>query len=365
MQPTNGIRWRIAFAVTALVLVASAYPAASQEAEPQEPAAGAPSSALGPDAEERYAKGEAFYDGKWMPIQKLFEQYGQQRDRLRHIQKYGTESQDQLDDLQREMAQLRGEQRKEEQPLRQELGKARQKLREYNNILRQNPPAKPRLQSLPPAPTRPNRSRNYSGSSSNSYSRSRDDWYDRARRQWQQQCDQIKRQNDMKTQQYQREMEAYQKKHNEAKQELPKLEAQAKKMMKQLDELDKQYENKAAPTLNRSENVTEQVRAHGRRVDIIEHDVEQMAKALKAVPEAVRHKHGIVEFEKEFHSAETLQAKFQQTQSEIDRVREKLQADCQQIGIPFPEDWRHPQQDRMDKIKALIEQVKQARAAAG
>ncbi|MEA3368709.1 MAG: hypothetical protein U9R68_11420 [Planctomycetota bacterium] len=363
MRPMSGVRWFLALAVMGLVSVAAVRPARAEAAEAQEPAAS--ESAPGPDAEERYAKGETLYDGEWMPVQKLFEKYCQQRDRLRSIERHGSANQGQLDELHREMAQIRGEERKEEQPIRLELGKARHKLREYNNILRQKPPAKPQLQRLPPPPTQPTRRRSSSRNSSSGWNNSRDDWYDRARRAWQQRCDAIKRQNETKTEQYRRKMEEYQKKQNEAKQEVPKLQAQAKEAMRKIDELEKQYKNKAAPTRQRSDNVTEMVRAHNRRVDVIEHDVKAMAKALSAVPEAVLHKHGIVEFEGEFHTAEILRQRYEQTQREIDRVREKLQAECKEMNLPFPEDWRHPQQGRMDKIKALVEKVKKARAASG
>ncbi|MFO8014568.1 MAG: hypothetical protein R6X20_14820 [Phycisphaerae bacterium] len=359
------MRWLLVLAVGVPVLAGAAGAAAAAEAEAADAKAGADESAVALTPEQRYAKGEALYDGKWMPIEKLFEKYRQDYDRLQYIQKHGSDSQEQLTELHREMAQIRGEERKAEQPIRRELGLARQGLRKYNNMLRMKPPAKPRLQDLPPPPPRPNRSssRNYSGD--DSYGRSRDDSYRRARRQWQQACDQIKRHNEMKMEKYQREMKEYQEKQAEAKQELPKLQAKARELMKQLEEIEKEYDNKAAPTLQRSENVVEQVRAHGRRVDVIENDVEEMADALRAVPEEVRCKHGIVEFEGAFHSAETLQHVYKEKQSEIDRVREKLQADCKEMGLPFPEGWRHPQQDRMDKIKTLIEQVKQARAASG
>ncbi len=365
MRTATDMRWPFVLGLAVLVLTGTASLSGAAEAEPAEPAAKTPEDALGPDAEERYAKGEAFYDGTWMPIEKLFKKYRQDYDRLQYIKKHGSDSQEQLDELHREMAQIRGEERQAEQPLRRELGLARQGLRKYNNILRMKPPAKPRLQDFPPAPTRPNRSssRNYSGN--DSYGRSRDDSYQRARRQWQQVCDQIKRQNEMKQARYERELKEYQEKQAEAKQELPKLEAQAREAMKKLEEIEKEYDHKAAPTRQRSENVVERVRAHDRRVDVIEHDVEQLARALRAVPEDIRAKHGIVEFEGAFHSADTLQHQYQEQQQEIDRVREKLQADCKEMGLPFPEGWRHPQQKRLDTMKALIEKVKEARTASG
>jgi len=363
MRSVIDVRWLLALTAGGLMWVAAAHPAGTEAAEAGEPLPEASDDALGPDAEQRYAKGEAFYDGKWLPLETLFKDYCRQRDRLRNIQKDGSESQERLNKLHREMAQIQSEERKTEQPIRRELGMARQGLRKYNNILRQKPPAKPELQRLPPPPTRPSRNRSSSGSSD--WNDSRDDWYDRARRQWQRRCDAIRRQNEMKIKQYRREMEEYQKNRNEAKQEVPKLEAKARECMKQLDEIEKQYEDKAAPTRRQSENAIDRVRTHNRRVDVLQHEHDAMAKALKAVPEAVRHKHGIVAFEGGFHSIDVLQERYKKTQAEIDHVRKKLQAECEEIGIPFPEDWRHPERDRMDKMKALVEKVKQAHDAGG
>jgi len=351
-------------AIAALVLASLFVATVAFAAEAETPEAAETSeNGAGPDAAARYAKGEAFYSGEWMPIEKLFEKYRNEYDQLQYIRKHGDHRQEQLNGLHREMAQIRGEERQAEQPLRRELGLARQDLRKYNNYLRMREPAKPRLQELPPAPTRPRRNTNRSSSG---YSRSsNDDSYQRLRRQWQQTCDQIKRRNKVLTEKYQREMKEYQEKQAEAREHLPQLQAKIKEVMKQLDGIEKEYDNKAAPTRQRSQNVTEEVRAHDRRIDVIEHDVDAMAEALRAVPENVRLKRGIVEFEGAFHSAETLAHQYKERQGEIDRVRDKLQTDCKEMGIPFPEGWRHPQQDRLDGIKALIDKVKQAKAAAG
>jgi len=356
MRPAMDVRRWLPFCVVALGLVAAARSAGAEAAEAEQPAAEPSESTLGPDAEKRYARGEAFYDGEWMSVEKLFKAYDHQRDRLQHMQKQGTESQEQLNELNREMTRIRGEERKAERPIRLELGKARHQLREYNHVLRQQPPAKPKLQRLPPAPNRSGRSQGY---------RSRDDRYDRARRQWQQRCDQIKQHNKKKVEQYRREVKEYEKSKKEAKQDIPKLEAKVRELMNQLDEIEKQYKDKAAPTRRRSEDALERVRSHHRHVEVLERKVKELAKAVSAVPGPVRHKRGIVKFEGQFHHINTLQRQYKQTQSEIDRVRDNLQAECQKMGVPFPKDWRHPLQDRMEKIKALIEKVKQARAASG
>jgi len=41
-----------------------------------------------------------------------------------------------------------------------------------------------------------------------------------------------------------------------------------------------------------------------------------------------------------------------------------LKAEAVAGGPPMPADWRHPQQDRMDALKALIAKAKAAQAVA-
>ncbi len=354
-------RWALFLAASAFVVfvlsasVSPARGAATEGGQAKPPAESEP--VLSP--EEHYAKGEARYDGTWMPIEKLFKMYVRERDQLRRIRHQGTDEQEQLEKLHREMAQMRGEARQEQQPVRRELAKARNELRECNRILHLNPPAKPQLQRLPSAPRRPS-----SGHDSDDYD-SRSGWYERARREWQRQCETIRRQNEAKMKQYQRELQAYQKKQNAAKAAVPKLEAEVKKYMKGLDEIEAEYQEKGAPTRRQSERVTDQVRAQNRRIEVVETRVEALTKALLAVPEPVRYKHGIVAFEGEFHTSRELRHTYQETQAEIDRVREKLKADCEKAGIAFPEDWRHPQQSRMDTIRTLLEAVEKAQADKG
>jgi len=357
MRPKTCIRL---VAASAFVVFALSVTVSPVRGDPAEDTQEKPSAEAEPilSPEEHYAKGEAKYDGAWMPIQKLFEMYVRERDQLRYIRQHGSAEQEQLQKLHREMALIRGEARQEQQPVRRELAKARNELRECNRILHLSPPSKPQLQRLPSPPRRP-----ASGYDSDYDSSS--GWYDKARRDWERQCEAIRRQNKVRMEQYQRELQAYQKKQNDAKQAVPKLEAKIKECMKELGEIEAEYEKKGAPTLRRSDQVTDRVRAHNRRVEVIEARVEAMTKALLAVPEPIRHKHGIVAFEGEFHTSRELSRLYQETQTEIDRVREKLKGDCEKADIPFPEDWRHPQQDRMDTIKTLLEAVEAARGEKG
>jgi len=367
-------RW-LPFGIMALVLIAGARPAGAESA-------GVSDSALGPEAEQRYARGEAFYEGEWMPVETLFEKYCQQRDHLRDLREHGDHSRDQLNGLQREIARIREEQREEEQPIRLRLGKIRHQLREYNHFLRQEPPAEPVLLHLPlPArSTLKSENRYVKGLSRTQRrlfsraierlqrqenSRMRHDWAYRARQAWVRRCKQIEKQNEMKVKQYRTEIKEYQKQRKAIKQEVPKLEAEAKKLEKQLEAIEKKYENKIAAAGQQSETMSGRVQTHYRRVDLIERKVEEMAEALSAVPEEVLCQHGIAAFEGQFQSVEDLRRRYKRRQRKIDHAHERLQVECEELGIPFPDNWRHPQQDRMDKIKALIVKAKQARDATG
>lgn len=364
MWPTTRMYRLMAIVTMALVSALVVCSAHSEAAEAAKAAEAAPAEASALTPEEHYAKGEALYNDKWMPLAKVLAEYRRTRDQLRQIKSYGTDSQGELEKLHRELAQLRGEARKEEQPVRRELGGARTKLREYNSILRRNPPAKPTLQRYPSQPRRPTTSYDNNSSSRSYSSRSSGSsgWYEKARRDWQRQCDQIKRQNELKMQQYQRALQDYNTKKNEAKAGVPKVEATIKECMAKLGELESEYEDKGAPTMRQSEHATERVRSHNRRVEVIETRLEGLTKALRAVPEPIRFKHDIIDFEKEFHTTAELDGILRRDQAQIDRLRDKLQADCEKAGIPFPENWQHPQQARLDQIKVLIEAAKKAQA---
>jgi len=366
------VRKGLPFGVMALVLIAAPHPAGADMAVVGKPTPGACESALGPGAEERYARGEAFYDGEWMPVEKLFQEYCRQRDRLRDIREDGSRNKNQLSELHREKSQIREAEQKEAQSIRLRLGKIRHRLRECRYFLRQDPPAKPVLLHLP-MPARSSSWRDREGISKNeraclqrqAESRARHDWTYRARQAWVQRSKEIEEQNEEKVKLYREKMKKYNKRLKEIKQEVPKLEAQAEALEKQLAEIEKKYNHKMARAIRRSEDVSDQVQVSHRRADLIEDTIEAIAEALSAVPEGVLYKHGIAEFEGEFRNVGDLQRQYKRKQRKIDHAHERLRVECEQIGVPVPEDWRHPQQNRMDKIKALVEEINQARAATG
>jgi len=311
--------------------------------------------------EQHHAKGEVLYDGKWVHIETLFKDYRRASHELAYAEKRGDSAKDELAGLHREMTLMKNETRETERPLRAELGKARNELRTHNHNLKKRPPTKPTLRQLPDRPRQPsnyNSNRNSSRyGSSGSYGSSSNDRYDDQMRQWRQTSDAIRSDNETKLKLYQQELKIYQQQQAAAKAEIPKLEATIKECLAKLDETEADLDEKQGPTRQRSDSTTESVLAHNRQVSVIENRVNEMAAALRAAPEALRAKHGIVEFEKVFYSSAELRATHEKTQSEINRVRDQLKADSEKAGIPFPEKWRHPQQDRMDAIKGLLDKA--------
>jgi chromosome segregation ATPase len=333
-------------------------------ANPAAPAAAAGTAAV-ETAREHYAKGEVKYEQAWVPIEKLFKDYLAGRHELDAAAKRVDAVRDQLGDLQRELAATKGEVSETERPIRADLSKARNRLRECSRTLSKQPPAKPRLKDIPSAPRiSDSGSSDHGGSSGYGHGSNNNSSSDNARQMWREKVEVIKQQNDQATKKYQQEMASLQKEQAAARAEVPKLESTIKQCEEKLKKLGADLETKQAPTLNQTLATNEEVRAENRKTEVLEGRVEDMAKALRAAPEDVRLRNGIVEFEGRFYSAYELQQTHKTTQAEIDAVREQLKAESDKAGLPFPENWRHPQQDRMDAIKRLVEKVQVAREAA-
>ncbi len=331
-------------------------------ADPAAPAAAAATTVVETPS-EHYAKGEVKYEQAWVPIEKLFKDYLAGRHELDSASKRVDAVRDQLGDLQRELAATKGEVSETERPIRADLSKARNRLRECSRILSKQPPAKPRLRDIPPPPARSYDSgnSNYGGSSSG-YGNNNSN--DNARQIWRDKVQAIKQQNDLATKKYQQEMAALQKEQATARAEVPKLESTIKQCEEKLKALGAELETKQAPTLDQTLATNEEVRAENRKTEVLEGRVEDMAKALRAAPEDLRLRNGIVEFEGRFYSAAELQQTHKTTQAEINTVQAQLKAESDKAGLPFPENWRHPQQDRMDAIKTLLEKVQASKEAA-
>lgn len=344
----------------ALVLVAGLFlilvPASAARGEEAQPAA---------TPESHQAKGEVKYGDSWVSIDTLFKNYLTSRTELQGLNSTVDAARAKLMELQRRLSQMKGDAAAAERPTRAEFAKARNKQRDYKRALDAKPPQKPVLQQLPPQPRQPatrsrsSRSSRY-GSGSSDYYDGADQQYDDAVRAWEARADAIKRQNDAAMQKYKQEMDEYKKNLAEAQKALPKIEATIKDCEAKLDESAKALDTRQAPLLEDVKKANEEVLGIQAQVTAVGTRVKNMADAIRGAPESVRYQHGVVEWEGLFYTKGELEKLHTDTQAEIDRVREKLKEESAKSNQPLPPGWRHPQQDRMDALKAILDKVKDA-----
>lgn len=348
----------LAAAVAVGVLVGGAL---AQTAPAVPATAPAPEARLPMTAEEHWAKDEARYNNAWVSIDKLFQDYLAAKAELQPLDDQIKAKRDAAGAIQFQMNNMKSESALAEQPTRSELMKTNIKRREMAKAADAPEPPKPRLQPIPPQP------RNYSAtvhgqSSSSRWSSSNQ--YDDSLQRWQQQVDAIRRANDAATKQYQDDRARWQKARDDAQKQLPKLDADIKTLEQKLQQFAADLAVKQAPLMEKHKAISEEIRGIDRQVSAVETRIQNIADALRAAPEALRLKHGICEWEGGFSLLADLEKLYETTQADISRVHAQLKAEAQQAGRPFPENWRHPQQDRMDALKAIVAKAKAAAAPA-
>jgi predicted nucleic acid-binding Zn-ribbon protein len=307
-------------------------------------------------AEEHWAKDEVKYNNAWVWIDKLFQDYLAAKAELQPLGDKIKAGRDAAAAIQSQLNSMKNESVLAERPTRNELLKANTKRREMARAAEAPEPQKPKLQPIPPQP------RYSSSSSSSRWSGSNQ--YDDPLRRWQQQVDAIRRANDTTAKKYQDDLAQWKKARDDAQKQLPKLDADIKTLDQKLQQFAADLAIKQAPLMEKYKAISEEILGIDRQVSAVETRIQNMVEALQAAPEALRLKHGICEWEGGFSLLADLEKLYETTQADINRVHAQLKAEAQQAGRPFPENWRHPQQDRMDALKAIVTKAKAAVAPA-
>jgi len=291
------------------------------------------------------------YKDKRMTIGALFGEYGKVEKELEGVAEKEKVARDRLADLQRQQAEARKGLAAEQAPVRADLGKARAEDREARRALNARPPARPRLLPMPPRPQVRTSDSGNSSSSDNSLYR------------WQAECQRIQQQNQQTQKRYQDDVAEYKAKQAKAKQEIAKIEAKVKGLLDKLAEMEKESDAKQPETIEAMKTVNEEILSCDREAMVIKVRLKEVADAIGAAPEDARLKAGVIAWEDGLHDLARLEALHETLQGEIDRVREQLKTEAEKLGLPFSSDWRHPQQDRMDALKVLIDKAKAAQGA--
>jgi len=294
-----------------------------------------------------YAKGEVKYGKAWMSLAEVFQNHRQVHVEMEKLVAEGKKLQSTLNDLNRQISTLRGENDNSKRPIRAEMTKVVADRRKAEAASRARPPTKPRYEREPSQPRR-------TQSSSDSSRNTRDDWRQEVRR--------IQKKNAALKQEYSERLAEYQKAKAEASSVIQATQAKVAEYQQQLAALDKQFEDAQAPVLAKRLQVNDAIRSLGRQARVLLVRAQAMEQAMREAPESVLFQNRIVEWDGKFYLLDELQALYATTQGEIDRVRDQLREDARLAGRTFPDDWRHPQQDKMDALKTRIERAEKETA---
>jgi DNA repair exonuclease SbcCD ATPase subunit len=232
------------------------------------------------------------------------------------------------------------------------MSKQMGKRRELAKAAEAPQPVQPRYQQVPPKPRQYAATMHSSSNGSDPYQQIMDDW--------QRKADVITRANAALKKDYQQDLATWKKAKDNADKELPNVDQAIKDLQGKIDQGAVALTTKQAPLLEKIKAANEEAQALARKIEAVQTRIRGMADALKAAPETLRFKHGILEWEGAFWPLAELEKQLAETQAEIDRVCVQMKAEAKAAGRPLADNWRHPQQDRMDALKALVTRAKAA-----
>ena len=301
-----------------------------------------PSAAPPAESKAHWTNGEAYYNGHWVPLETLYKDYAAALAGFTRAKDNAYTVYKRLTQLQHQMTVLKNDRSAADRAVHIQLTQAQKKKQEYQKALDAPRPVRPSTKPLPSAPLRRDYASNYY------YTLAMRDYYDQVTR--------INEVNRRAQEEYRRQLDEWQNTRDEAKKKLPQVETAITECEQKLQASAAEYETAAEPLQEQIASAKEEAEACKGEQTALETRVTALADALRTAPENVRHAHGIVKWEKRFWALAKLEAIYAKTQAEINQVRKSLK--------DAPPAWRHPQQDRMDALKALIDQAKADQKAA-
>jgi len=276
------------------------------------------------DAEEaaRPVPQEVQSENAPVPIEHLFQDYAVAREDARRLSEGRDADQNHLSDLEQQIRQIQTKYTAEVRPVRSELSQAREKLAVCNRALTEREPSRPVV-----------------GIDVNAG-------------------------NKVVQQRYNRDLEALRRRQDKARNEKPGLEQRIKELEAQLAAIDARLPSEQAPLLGELRALREKQDDLAKQVGAAMSRAESLADALRRAPEDQRLRRGICEWEDAFYSVDELRRILDDLKAACDRDRAESKAKAEADGHTLPEDWRHPKQDKIDALKALIERAEKEAAAA-
>ena len=353
--------WKLALAASCLLLVVPAIvQAADTSAAPAATAAPAAATATPPaatatpaaaetadDIQKHTAAGEVKFGGKWMPIMDLFEMYRKTVAEVKAVGDRGAGGKDRLTELNKTLAQILADWRKEKQPVEDEKRAALQKKQRAEQILSTNPPRPPQLLPVPTGGgggwggwaggAGPNRNNNNNN---------------------QNDVNRVNQENQRRQEAYQRLMAQYNDGRQQATAALEETKAKIAECDKKLEEFALARKTKEKPFLEERVKLNEQLRGTPTAAASKVRQTDDMEAALRASPFPLRNSKGIVEWKTDFYLLADLEEMHKKVKTEIDDARREAEAKARLDGKELPKDWRHPKYEEAESLNEAITHAK-------
>jgi len=272
-----------------------------------------------------------------VPIERLFQDYIGAREDARRLGEERAANLQRLTDLTQQVHQVQGQYTTEVRPVRSELGQARVKLALCNRVLTAREPPRPVLIKVPSPPIDTN-----------------------AQQGWQNRRDRIEADNRAIEERYKRDLEAFHRYQDQARNEKPGLEQRINQLEAQLAALDARQTSGQTPLLAELRALREAQSNLAQQIGAAMSRARSLADALRRAPEDQRLRRGICEWEGTFYPVDELRRILDDLKAARDRDRAELKAKAEADGRTLPEDWRHPKQNTLDALHSLIEQATSA-----
>jgi hypothetical protein len=233
--------------------------------------------------------------------------------------------------------------REQQRPIRAKIGQLRTEYRQMQLDVARGKPKPARLQT---EPRRPYELRG------------------RKHDRWRREVERIRRENERERDRYRKELDAYNKAKAKLAKEGDKMRAEIDELQAELDKIEAEVGAQQAPLVSQRRRTSDEIASLIRQGEAVKSRNEAEVAALRRVPETERFRHGIAEWEGIFRTIPELEKLHRDTVRGIEAARrelEELTSKGNPAGPGLPADWRHPQQDRMDALAALLERARAAR----
>jgi hypothetical protein len=315
-----------------------------------------PLPALPPTAadSEHFARGEVKFDKGWVLLDTLYSSYKAARTELEAQNVKVNAAKTRVTEVQRQVNEARNKSNTLSQPIRADLAKQKARQRELQKTIDAPPPAKPVPQPIPPLPAR--NTGGYGGYGG--YSPADQQRYQQA----QQERQRIIQENQTAQTKYAQDLATFKQSQADARKEMPTVLAAISTAEDLATKAEADLQAQLAPIQEKQKGVNEVLAGVTKEADAIDARIRTMAAALHDAPEVMLFKRNIVEWDGLFSPLDDLEKYYKETQTEISRLHDQLKAEAEAAGQTFPADWRHPQQDRLDALNAVLTRARAAQA---